>query len=137
MLISILTNCTEFVDKLFWHKKNNLITVEVHDVLYKQATTINSVLRFVPPLLELPDIFYRRNVLHVRIDGLVSALEDRAATLRKRAAENVSKKDASPLLDVMPHDDRGFKIAMVGDSTVRVSRCTGKLEPVRIDVFHR
>ena len=67
-----------------------------------------------------PSVKRRRLVLQNQIDGLFSALE-------KRATEKMETidggKSSSPRFEV--RDGMGFKVAMVGDSTIRVSSSGG------------
>ena len=70
----------------------------------------------------LPAVKRRRLVLQNQIDGLFSALE-------QRAAEQTDSRDgdghSSPRVEAA--DGLGFKVTMVGDSTIRVRTTNGSL----------
>ena len=56
----------------------------------------------------------RKRMLHIQMDGLIAAVEERSAELW---AAN-SSGETQPGIE----DDRGYRIAMVGDSTMRVRK---------------
>ena len=53
-------------------------------------------------------------MLHIQMDGLIAAAEERSAELWTAN----SSGETQPEID----DDRGYRIAMVGDSTMRVKK---------------
>ena len=60
-------------------------------------------------------------MLHNQIDGLFSAVEQRVAALEDATAAS------NPLPRAAVDDGMGFKIAIIGDSTIRVRRSSLEL----------